>query len=71
MICIGIESAGGTSSSAAKALDHNLVKYDGPAKVKINYTGTDAGGGGTRDDWQRKLHEVNRIASIDLTLATT
>lgn len=71
VIYIGIESVDGTSSLAAKALDHNLVKYNDPTKVKINYTGTDTGGGSTRDNWQRTLHKIDCVANIDLTLATT
>ena len=49
--CIGIQGAGNSRVDTATAIDHALKIYDcTDARVKFTGQGTDAGGGGTRED---------------------
>ena len=59
---VGVQSAGNTSIDAAEGIDHALQVYDcSDDRILLSNHGTDAGGGGTREDLLRKLHSVNRV----------
>ena len=48
MTCIGIDSAGNDSKSAAENISYTLQKYDSEEKkIVLSNQGTDTGGGGT------------------------
>ena len=69
---IGIQSAGNTSIDAAEGIDHALKVYDYPDdSILLSNHGTDAGGGGTREDLLRKLHSVNRVHNLNEYIFTT
>ena len=70
---VGIQSAGNTSVKAAEGIDHALQVYDyaDDSRVLLSNHGTDAGGGGTREDLLRKLQSVNRVKNILEYIFTT
>ena len=70
--CIGISSTGNDSRGAAENTDHSLQLYNFPDhKNQFDSQGTDAGGGGTREDWGRKLEEVGRVRdSMEYVIST-
>ena len=60
--CIGISSTGNDSKSAAQNIHHSLQLYDSENKpCLLDNQGTDADGGGTREDLGRKLSEEGRV----------
>ena len=64
--CIGISSTGNDSISAAQNIDYSLELYDTPSnRVTLDNQGTDAGGGGTREDLGNKLATTNRIRDVN------
>ena len=64
--CIGIQGAGDSSIDAATAIDHALKVYDYPdSRMLFSGHGTDAGGGGTREDLLQKLIAVNRVRKFN------
>ena len=70
--CIGIQGAGDSSIDAATAIDHALKVYDYPdSRMLFSGHGTDAGGGGTREDLLQKLIAVNRVRNLILYIWTT
>ena len=70
--CIGIQGAGDSSIDAATAIDHALKVYDYPdSRVLFSGHGTDAGGGGTREDLLQKLIAVNRVRNSIAYIWTT
>ena len=68
---MGIESAGNTSVDAADSIDHALSIYDlSQERVLLSCTGTDAGGGGTREDLVEKLNN-KRVQCIATHTSST
>ena len=60
--CIGISSTGNDSKSAAENIHHTLQLYDSKDQIcLLDNQGTDAGGGGTREDLGGKLAEEGRV----------
>ena len=69
---IGIQSAGNTSKDAAMGVDNALLLFDDvDRKQVLDNGGTDAGGGGTREDIGLKLNNVGRVKEWDEFLAST
>ena len=54
------------SKSAAESISHSLKIYDNNEKrLKLSGQGTDAGGGGTREDLARELEKIDRGKEMD------
>ena len=70
--CIGIGGSGNDSRSAAESIDHSLEIFDTIShRNKFDSQGTDAGGGGTREELGRKLDGVGRVRdTIEYNIST-
>ena len=69
---IGISLTGNDSISAAESIHHSLQMYDAEDKlVSFACQGTDAGGGGTREDLGQKLTEKGRVQNVSKYNVTT
>ena len=70
--CIGIGGSGNDSRSATESIDHSLANFDTISyRNKFDSQGTDAGGGGTREDLGRKLDGVGRVRdTIEYNIST-
>ena len=69
---IGIKSAGNSSEDGALGIHEALKLFDLPKKpLKVSATGTDAGGGATREHLGMKLALKGRVKDIGELLSTT
>ena len=69
---IGIQSAGNTSEDGALGIDEALKIFDRlDGLLEVNSTGTDAGGGATREHLGKKLELRGRIKKLCEYIATT